>query len=101
MAMSLTVEHDWTTDGRLFRNGYGNLGIYATGGIALPEPRFIELGIIDDFAPRFANGVWYEWNKTTRKVLAWTQNELGAIDEVADATDMTNEVFRWQAHGAF
>jgi hypothetical protein len=99
MALSLTIENRWDSDGRLFRSGYGNVGVYALGGVDMLSPRKgFELGILDNFVPQSAQGVVFEWDKTHGKLLAYG---LIAGGEIPGGIDLTEYLFRWEANGAF
>lgn len=119
--MAATVAFDAGPDGRyvasnkFVRKGTINLGIYATGGVAVTKANFDLAVSLDDLDIRPTGGYVFEWDKTNGKIKAYRQagitenvnatylqNQVIAavpMVEVANAVDITAVVARYRAEG--
>src|SRR5882762_7441032 len=101
MAATLTSVFNKAGDGFLIRAGTGNLGVYATGGIA-PDPRQIGLGRFDSLIVGNSGNYRFAYIRSTGKVIAYTDDGTSGISaEVADTTDLSAVTFEFLAHGAY
>lgn len=104
MASSMTVSDKYAVGNKLQRNGTGNLGTYATGGIAVTAAQ-LALSVIDELMVHSAGGYVFEWDKANGKVKAYLQKapaDLGASDiplPELGAVDISATTFRWTARG--
>lgn len=100
MASSITLTGDWmNTVGSIQQtHGTGNLGTYATNGIAITANQ-VGLGVIEDLKVMPAGGYVFHWDKANDLVQAFEAGANGsALDEVG-STDISAAVFRWEATG--
>lgn len=107
MASTMTLSGDWMVSlgNRRLTQGTGNLGTYATGGIAVTATQ-VGLGAIDDLVVMPAGGYVFEYDKTNGKVLAYDQKDPAAaggadiaLPQVATATSLSSITFRFHAFG--
>jgi hypothetical protein len=79
------------------RRGTGNLGVYATGGVAVgPKDVFLKrrLGHLK-LSPSSDGSTLFFWDRANGKIKAFTA--VGT--EVTNSTDITSKVFRFHAEG--
>lgn len=107
MASTITLSGDWmTSQGNKRRTiGTGNLGTYATNGVAVTATQF-GLGVLDDVQVMPTAGYIFEFDKTNLKVKAYWQTDPAnagganiALIEVANATNLAGFTFKFQALG--
>lgn len=107
MAATFTLAGDWLLNvgNRTQTNGTGNLGVYATNGIAV-TPSKVGLGAIDTFEVDPAGGYTFEYVASTGKVKAYVAKDPAAaggadivLQELANAVDITATIFNWHAVG--
>ena len=108
MAISITIDKDdgrYVQGNRYVRKGYGNLGIYATGGVAF-TPATFDLSSISQLDVANAGGYVFEWDKTNQKIKAYRQKDPAApggadipMPEVANAVDLSTVTFRFRVDG--
>lgn len=81
MASTITLSGDWMANfgSRRETHGTGNLGTYATNGIAVSAGQ-LGLGVIDSFLITPAGGYTFEYVASTGKVKAYTGGGGGTID---------------------
>jgi hypothetical protein len=109
MASTFTID---STDGRYVqgnrhvRKGSGNLGTYATNGVAVTVAQLEFPGTIAELDIGPSAGIIYEWDKTNSKVKAYRQKDPGAaggadiaLPEVANGVDLSSLAFRFRAEG--
>jgi len=100
MASTITLTGDWlvSVGNRKQTKGTGNLGTYATGGIAV-TPAQVGLGIIDSFIVNPAGG--YVFTYSAGKVLAyWTGASNSAVLAETDTnTNLAAITFTFLAEG--
>lgn len=105
MAASITVEDRYVQGSKNVRTGYGNLGTYAAGGVAVTKAMFelpvsldtLTLGLAQDATTAYV----LSYDKTNGKIQAFMQTDSDnnvALGEVG-ATDITLLVFRYTAYG--
>lgn len=72
MASTITLTGDWllNTGNAMMTKGTGNLGVYATAGIAVTAAQ-VGLGVIQSLVVDPAGGYTFSWNASTGKVLAY------------------------------
>jgi len=72
MASTITLTGDWLVNigNRNQTEGTGNLGTYATNGVAVTAGQ-VGLGVIDSLIIDPAGGYVFEWDKTNGKVKAY------------------------------
>lgn len=110
--MSSTITLDTGSDGSKVagavkvRYGSGNLGTYASNGVAVTTTQFGFALKISDLDARNAAGIVFEWDKTNSKVKAFRQKDPGAVGgadialpEVANGVDLSAVTFRFRAEG--
>lgn len=106
MASTITLSGDWMINigNRRMTSGTGNLGTYASGGIAVSAGQ-VGLGQIDELQVMPAGGYVFEYVKSTGKVKAYDQKDPAAaggadiaLPEVG-AIDISAITFRFQAIG--
>ncbi len=75
MASTITLTGDWLVNigNRMQTSGTGNLGTYATGGIAVTAAQ-VGLGTINSFVVDPAGGYSFAYSASTGKVLAYFGN---------------------------
>lgn len=80
MASTITLAGDWLTSlgSRQMSRGTGNLGTYATNGIAVSAVQ-VGLGAIDDLIIDPAGGYTFEYVKSTGKIKAYSATATGTI----------------------
>ena len=89
MAATLTVDKEVQLNGARIVMAHGNLGTYATGGIAV-TPRAVRLGQIDTIVPNNAGDYRFEYDRTNVKLKAYTDDAVTGISaEVANTTDLS------------
>lgn len=102
MASTLTLSGDWliSLGNRSQTSGTGNLGTYATAGIAVSAAQ-VGLGTINSLVIDPAGGYVFEYVASTGKVKAyWTGAGLSAVlAEVTTATALSGVTFNWRAVG--
>lgn len=78
MASAITLSGDWliSLGNRRQTLGTGNLGVYATNGIAVTAAQ-VGLGVIDDLLIEPAGGYTFSYVKSTGKVIAYTAGGSG------------------------
>jgi hypothetical protein len=110
--MASTITLDTGQKGRgvagdvFVRRGAGNVGIYATNGVAV-TPQQLELASeIRDLDIGSAAGIIFEYDKTNGKIKAYRQKDPAAaggadiaLPEVANGVDLSTTVFRFRAEG--
>lgn len=85
---------------KFIRRGSGNLGVYATNGVAVTLGQFEFAKEISDLDAGTAGGYVLEFDKTNMKIKAYRQTAASsALIEVPNATDITASVFRFRAEG--
>jgi hypothetical protein len=110
--MAITITLDSGRDGRAvagdryIRRGSGNLGTYATGGVAFTKANFDLPVSIDDIQIQPAAGYVFEVDKTNSKIKAYDQKDPAAaggadiaLPEVANAVNLAAVTFRFRAEG--
>lgn len=70
MAASFTIDSQHHSNARIHTDGSGNLGVYATGGIAVTA-NDLKLGIINHLRINATGGVVFEFDKTNSKIKAF------------------------------
>lgn len=102
MSSTITLTGDWliSAGNRKQSRGTGNLGTYATGGVAV-TPSQVGLGIIDSFIVNPAGGYVFTYDPTAGKVLAyWTGASTTAVlAEVTTSTNLAAITFTFLAEG--
>lgn len=101
MASSMTVSDKYAVGNKLQRNGTGNLGTYATNGVAVSASQ-LGLSVIDELMVHSAGGYVFEWDKANGKVKCYEEEAVaagGPLVETANATDISATTFRWTARG--
>lgn len=102
MASTITLSGDWlvSNGNRTLTKGTGNLGTYATGGIAVSAAQ-CGLGQIDSLVVDPAGGYVFSYAPSTGKVLAyWTGAATSAVlAEVTTSTNLAGVTFTWRALG--
>lgn len=111
MASSITI--DTGADGRYvqgskyIRKGSGNVGVYATNGVAVTPAQFEFPGSIDHLDLGVSAGIVFEYDKTNKKIKAYRQKDPAAaggadiaLPEVTNGVDLSTNVFRFLAHGS-
>lgn len=109
--MASTITLDTGSVGRgnagdkFIRRGSGNLGVYATNGIAV-TPAQLELTSLGDLDVGNPAGYVLEWVQSTGKVKAYRGKDPGnaggadiPLVEVANAVDLSAVTFRFRAEG--
>lgn len=100
-SVSISVGGKYATGNKFRRHGTGNLGTYATGGVAITAAQ-LALSVIDDLQVMPAGGYVFEWNKTTGLVLAYEEEAAaagGPLLEVGNGTNLAGVTFRFEAVG--
>jgi hypothetical protein len=100
MASSITLAGDWlhTLGSKRMTQGTGNLGTYATDGIAVTAAQ-VGLGVLEDLQVSPVDGYVFEYDKANGKVKAYEAGaDAAPLDEVG-ATDISASVFRFRAVG--
>jgi hypothetical protein len=94
MASTITLAGDWlmSLGNKRCVNGTGNLGTYATSGIAVTAAQ-CGLGVLDELVIPPVSGYNFMWNKTTGMVLAYrvpaiTATGSGIVDESPGGGDI-------------
>lgn len=79
MGLTITLTGDWLANigNRMQTNGTGNLGTYATGGIAVTAAN-LGLGRIDSLVIDPAGGYTFEWVRSTGKIKAYQLSGFSA-----------------------
>lgn len=107
MASSLTLSGDWliSLGNRNQTSGTGNLGTYATNGIAVSAAQ-CGLGTVESVVIDPAGGYVFEYVASTGKVKAYwsaavaaTPAAAAALAEVDTATNLAGVTFNWRAIG--
>jgi hypothetical protein len=102
MASTISLTGDWmiSIGNRRQTVGTGNLGTYATAGIAVSAAQ-LGLGSITSFLPRPAGGYVFEYVASTGKVKAyWTGAATSAVlAEVDTSTNLSSITFAFTAEG--
>lgn len=102
MASTMTLSGDWliSMGSRTQTRGTGNLGTYATNGIAVSAAQ-VGLGTIDSLVVDPAGGYVFEYVASTGKVKAyWTGAATSAVlAEVDNETNLAGVTFNWRAIG--
>jgi len=102
MASTITLTGDWLSNAGNRRNskGTGNLGTYATGGIAVTAAQF-GLGVLESLIINPAGGYVFTYAPSTGKVLAyWTGATTTAVlAEVTTSTNLAAVTFSFLAEG--
>lgn len=94
MSSTITLSGDWLINigSRNQTKGTGNLGVYATGGIAVSAAQ-VGLGTIDSLVVDPAGGYIFAYDATTGKVLAYSSaasiTPAGTIDGSAAKVNIT------------
>jgi len=80
MSSTISLTGDWLLNvgNRMQTLGTGNLGVYATNGVAVTAAQ-LGLGEIDDLIIEPAGGYVFEYVKTTGKVKAYNATATGTI----------------------
>jgi hypothetical protein len=91
---------------KFIRRGSGNLGIYATNGVAVTTGQFELASEISDLDLGIASGIVFEFDKTNMKIKAYRQKDPAAaggadisLPEVTNAVDLSAVTFRFRAEG--
>lgn len=102
MAATLSLTGDWmiSIGNRNQTSGTGNLGTYATNGIAVTAAQ-CGLGTITSLVIDPAAGYVFEYVASTGKVKAyWTGAGLSAVlAEITNSTNLAGVTFNWRAIG--
>lgn len=102
MASTITLSGDWmlSLGNRRGVRATGNLGTYATAGVAVTPAQF-GLGQIDQLIINPAGGYVFEYVPSTGKVLAyWTGAATSAVlAEVDTSTNLAGVTFTCLAEG--
>lgn len=102
MASTITLTGDWlvSVGNRKQTKGTGNLGTYATAGIAV-TPAQLGLGQIDSLIINPAGGYVFTYSPSAGKVLAyWTgASASGVLAEVDTNTNLAAVTFTFLAEG--
>lgn len=110
MASTITLDSGQKGRGvagdRLIRRGSGNLGVYATNGIAVTLGQFEFPTEISDLDLGAGAGIVFEFDKANMKIKAYRNKDPGAaggadiaLPEVGNAVDITTAAFRFRAEG--
>lgn len=101
MAISLTFDSPKSrsmvfSGSQKIRRGTGNLGVYATNGIAITAAN-CQLRKLDHLTLSISTdgSTLFQWDKANGKIKAFSA--LGT--EVTNSTDITSKVFRFEAEG--
>jgi hypothetical protein len=70
MAATVTIEKTMWSPGRFLAIGTLNLGVYATNGVAVTPSQF-GFSTLDDIVVRGAAGIYFTFDKTNLKILAY------------------------------
>ena len=98
MAATITVSDKGVNGNKRSNSGTGNLGTYATGGIAVGA-NDCGLSVMDELDVQPAGGYVFEWDKTNGKVKAYLSGTAGAVLNQVGAVDLSGVTFRWSARG--
>jgi len=102
MASTISLTGDWLVSmgNRMQTSGTGNLGTYATSGIAVSAAQ-CGLGVLNSLIIDPAGGYVFEYVASTGKVMAyWTGAGLSEVlAEVTNATNLAGVTFNWRATG--
>ena len=102
MASTITLSGDWmiSLGNKRQTFGTGNLGTYATSGVAVTAAQ-CGLGVLNDLIIDPAGGYVFSYVKSSGKVLAyWTGAGLSAVlAEITDSTALAGVTFNWRAVG--
>ena len=102
MAATITLAGDWmiSLGNKRQTSGTGNLGTYATNGVAITAAQ-CGLGVLNDLIIDPAGGYVFSYVASTGKVLAyWTGAGLSAVlAEITNSTDLSGITFNWRAVG--
>lgn len=103
MSATITVVNSFVQGDRAERTGTGNLGVYATGGIALTKAQF-NLVALKDLDIRPAGGYIFSVTALTDAgctILAYDTGSAAnaALSQVQDTTDLSAITFRFRADG--
>lgn len=107
MSSTMTLSGDWmiSLGSRRQTLGTGNLGTYATNGIAVSAGQ-VGLGGIQSLVIDPAGGYVFEYVASTGKVKAYDQTDPAdtggadiALAEVATSTSLAAITFNWRAIG--
>lgn len=102
MASTISLTGDWMISLGSQRqvSGTGNLGTYATSGVAI-TPAQVGLGVITSLIIEPAAGYVFTYAPSTGKVLAyWTGAATAAVlAEITDATNLAGVTFTFVAVG--
>lgn len=107
MASAVTLAGDWMLNigNRRQTTGTGNLGTYATNGVAITAAQ-VGLGVLEQLIVSPAAGYVFEWDKTNGKIKAYDQKDPAAaggadiaLPEVGNAVNLAAITFRFQATG--
>jgi hypothetical protein len=110
--MAATITFDTGPNGRgvagakYIRRGSGNLGTYATNGVAVTKTTFDLPVSLDDLRIDPTGGYVFEWDKTNAKIKAYRQKDPAAaggadipLPEVGNGVDISSITFRFRAEG--
>jgi len=102
MSSTLTLTGDWliSVGNRMQTHGTGNLGTYATGGVAVTASQ-VGLGRISFIQVQPAGGYVFEYDATAGKIKAyWTGAATSSVlAEVDTSTNLAAITFRFVAEG--
>jgi hypothetical protein len=102
MSSTITLSGDWliSLGNRRQTKGTGNLGTYATGGIAVTANQ-VGLGVLESLSVRPAGGYVFEYVPSTAKIKAyWTGATTSAVlAEVDTSTNLSSITFTFLAEG--
>jgi hypothetical protein len=96
MAVTVAI----TDEDKGFHFGTINLGVYATGGVAITPGTFDYGEALVDLDVSASGGTIFQWDDVNSKIKAY-QNAAGAgpLAEVANATNLTAVVSRFRSFG--
>lgn len=101
MASTITLSGDYLTSlgNRQQTQGTGNIGTYATGGIAVSAKQ-LGLGLTESMAIYPAGGYVFSYNPTAATVMAYEAGSANSeFHEVDTNTNLSAVTFVWVAIG--
>lgn len=106
MSATITIDERYVQGSRFVRDGSGNLGTYATNGVAVTPTSFELPSTIRSLQIQSAGGYVFEWDKTNAKIKAYRQKDPAAaggadiaLPEVANGVDLSSISFRFRVEG--
>lgn len=103
MSATITVNNQmFIAPGLVTRFGTGNLGTYATNGVAV-TPQNIGLGVISYLRIEPVSGYIFNYDQSTQKIIARRETNDGTggsiLAEVPNGFNLSSITFSWTASG--